>query len=362
MAEIRRYEDIMEQALGCMIANQDKITDFNRGSVIHTFLDTLARIAERIYVAIRQGYNENLRMVPCSLFRFERKDGTPASGTVEFARKNPVPGRTAIPKSTRVSGNGKTYLTTAAGYIEDGCLASNSIPAVAEKAGSGYNVPGGTVTSIDSALPSDVSSVTNRDPMTGGTDRESESEFDERFRTHLNGLSGTNDYAIMSAVLGLPSVRSVSLKNHKPPLRNVYNMSVYVDDGSGEASDETLEAARLAVEGDGTSLHQGHLAPGVNVRVVPPLTVQVVFPSVSVDVYRANLGEAELEIKGILAQYVNGLAIGKPVIISEAVSRIKKLPYVYDVKIPQENVDVQNEQIARYGSASLSLREIVNVA
>jgi uncharacterized phage protein gp47/JayE len=360
MAEIRRYDDIMQQALAGMIANQDKITDFNRGSIIHTFLDTVARIAERIYVAIRQGYNENLRLIPYSLFKFTRKMGTPATGAVEFQRGNPLPTRTAIPKSTRISGEGKTYLTTAAGYIETGALYSNPIPVIAEKAGTEYNVPSDTIDTIDSVLPTDVIAVVNNNAMTGGTNMEPENEFDERFKIHINGLSGTNDYAIMDAVLRIPMVRSVSLKNHKPPLRNIYNLSIYVDDGSGEASDETIEAARLEVEGDGTSLHQGHLAPGVNIRIIPPATVPVIFPSVTVDVYRADLGIAELEIKDIIAGYVNSLTIGKSVVISEVTTRIKKLPYVYDVKIPQDNVDLQSDQIARYSNANVSIRETGN--
>ena len=53
MAEIRRYGDIMEQAVANMAALQDQITDFNKGSNIHTMLDTISRIVERAYVAIR---------------------------------------------------------------------------------------------------------------------------------------------------------------------------------------------------------------------------------------------------------------------------------------------------------------------
>ena len=362
MAEIRRYDDIMQHALAGMIANQDKITDFNRGSIIHTFLDTVARIAERIYVAIRQGYNDNLRLVPYSLFHFERKMGNAATGAVEFQRANPIPTRTPIPKSTRLSGSGKSYLTTALGYIEPGALYSNPIPVKAEKAGKEYNVPPDTINTIDSVLPTDVVAVVNHDPMTGGTNMESDNEFDERFKIHLNGLSGTNDYAIMDAVLDLPMVRSVSLKKHKPPLRNIYNLSVYVDDGSGEATEETLEAARLAVEGDGTSIHQGHLAPGVNVRIIPPATVPVLFPNVTVYVYRADLGAAELEIKNVIAEYVNSLTIGKSVVISEVIARIKKLSYVHDVKIPQDNIDLQSDQIPRYSNANLNIREVGDAA
>jgi len=360
MAEIRLYDDIMRQATAGMIANQDKITDFNRGSVIHTFLDTVARLAERIYVAIRQGYNENLRLVPYSLFKFSRKEGIHATGAAEFRRGNPVPTRTTIPKATRVSGGGGTYITTATGFIEPGALYSNPVPVIAEKPGRGYNAPSYTVENIDTMLPTDVAEVVNHDPITGGTDMETENEFEERFKMFLNGLSGTNSYAIMNAALSIPAVRSVSVKNHKPPLRNIYNMTVYVDDGSGAAADDTLEAVRLEIEGDGTPLRQGHLAPGVNIRVAPPLVVPVVFEGVVADIFRADPDIADMEIRAVLAEYVNSLTIGKSVVISEIIARLMKLPYIRDVKIPMENAELQSDQIARFGNAVIVIREIGN--
>ena len=84
MAKIRRYDEIMEGATANMIAKQDKITDFNEGSIIHTILDTVARIAERAYVAIRQGYNEMLAILPYSPFKLTKKEGLYANP------KNPV--------------------------------------------------------------------------------------------------------------------------------------------------------------------------------------------------------------------------------------------------------------------------------
>jgi hypothetical protein len=310
MAEIRRYDDIMQQALGAMIANQEKITDFNRGSIIHTFLDATARISERIYVAIRQGYNDNLRLVPYSLFKFRRKNGTAASGAVEFQRENPLPTRTIIPSGTRVSGDGKTYITTAVGYIEPDALYSNAISVISDGSGIQFNIPSYTINAIDSVLSTDVAVVVNHDAMTGGTNQETENEFDERFKIHINGLSGTNDYAIMDAALSLDMIRSVSIKNHKPPLRNVYNMSIYVDDGSGSATTEILAAVKLAIEGDGTAANKGHLAPGVNIRVIPPYTVPVHY-TVILYVYRAEIEAADLETRSVLANYTNGLTLAK---------------------------------------------------
>ena len=360
-AEIRRYDDIMEQATANMIALQDQITDFNKGSNIHTLLDSISRIAERNYVAIRQGYNDNLRLVPYSLFKFKRKDGRRANGTAVFSRSAPLPSRSIIPSGTKWSFGDKTYSTTETGFIEAGQKDSNAIKTIAAENGTSYNIPAGVMGTIDTAVPSDVETVTNNIAITGGMDIETDDEFDERFKIFFNGLSGTNDYAIKYAALELDVVRSVSLKIHKPPLKNIFNLSVYVDDGSGSASDETIAAVKLAIEGDGTPQHQGHLAPGVNIRVLPPQMIPVDV-SVMVEIYRADIQGAEEEVKRVIAEYINSLTINKKVVLSEITTRIKRIPYVRDVKIisPAENIFVGSDQIPRYGTADVEIRETDN--
>jgi len=202
--------------------------------------------------------------------------------------------------------------------------------------------------------------VTNDKPVTGGLDIESDAEFDERFKTFFNGLSGTNIYAIKSAALELDTVRSASVKNHKPPLKNIFNMSVYVDDGSGGATDETIAAVKLAIEGDGAEI-QGHLAPGVNIRVLPPQTVPINL-KIIVYVYRADISGAEVEIRRIVTEYINSLTIGKPFIKSELIKRIRTLNYTVDVDVvsPVENIVNGMDQIFRLESADIDIRENVN--
>jgi len=360
MAEIRRYDDIMEQATANMIALQDQITDFNKGSNIHTILDTVSRLAERAYVAIRQGYNDNLRLVPYSLFKFKRKEGGKANGTAVFSRSAPLPSRSIIPSGTKTSFGEKSYSTTETGFIDAGQKDSNAIKIIAEEKGTGFNLPSGVIGTIDTAVPSDVETVINNNAITGGTDVESDEEFDERFKIFFNGLSGTNEYAIMSAALELDVVRSVSLKTHVPPLKNIYNMSVYVDDGSGTASEKTLEAVNLAIRGDGTPQHQGHLAPGVEIRVLPSQMIPINI-SVIVEIFSADNQKAKSEIKGIITEYINSLKISKDVICSEISARIKKLAYVRDIKIisPKENITTGSDQIPRCGNIIVDLTNLI---
>lgn len=357
MAKIRRYDEIMAGATANMIAKQDKITDFNEGSIIHTILDTVSRIAERMYVAIRQGYNELLVLIPYSLFGFERKNGFHASGKVIFKRSVALSAQSIVPKGTRVSGGGYSFTTTEAAIIPVGGTESAAVEVVADKAGRAF-VAAGVINTIDSVVPADVVEVTNPYALSGGTDQETDAEYKERFRIYINGLSGTNSYAIKSAALSVNAVRSVSTQNHKPPYKNLYNMSIYVDDGSGGATEETIEAVRRAIEGDDTEANPGHLAPGINIRVLSPTAIPVVI-EMDASIYSIDTDEAREGIRSVVSSYINGLTIGKPVVLSEIITKVMALNYVKDVSIssPQVNVTPAINQIARTGTIKINLTE-----
>ena len=359
MAKIRRYDEIMQGATANMIAKQDKVTDFNEGSIIHTILDTVARIAERAYVAIRQGFNEMLAILPFSPFGLEKKNGLSASGVVIFSRSNALGSQTVVPKGTVVSNGELKFITTEAGIIAADAVYSDNITVVAENPGKEYNLAIGSVNVIESIVPVDVVSVSNPYAMTGGSNEETDAEFEERFKLFINGLSGTNVYAIKNAALSVNTVRSVSIQNHKPPYKNIYNMTIYVDDGSGGVSEETLEAVKLVVEGDCTEENPGHLAPGVNIRVIAP-TALPVNVEMTVSVLSTDLDEAKLEIENVITAYVNNLAINEKCIVSEMITKVMALNYVKDVAVvsPTSNVEPSINQIARIGTIAITLVEV----
>lgn len=354
--KIRRYKEIMEAAMANMIAKQDKITDFNEGSVIHTILDTVARLAERAYVAIRQGFNTQLEIMPHSIFDMSKKQGQFASGTVFFYRDKPLDSTTIIAKGTRVSDGALFFVTTEAGTIASGAIESDEITIVAEASGVKCNLPPEVINIIDSTVSADVVSVSNKLALTGGSDGETDAQFNARFKAFLNGLSGTNEYAIKYAALKLSSVRSVSLKEHNPPLENIYNLSIYVEDGSGGASEETLEEVKLTIEGDDTELNQGHLAPGINIRVLPPTALPINI-TINADVIYSDAEQARMEIEKTVLSYVNGLTIGENCLVSEIVARVMGLNFVKDVNViePIRNTEVGYNQIARVGTLVVTM-------
>lgn len=360
MIKIKRYDEIMQDAIANFVARQDKVTDLNEGSVIHTILDTVSRIAEREYVAIRQGYNEMLSLVPYSIFGFERKSGTKAGGSVVFYRDTPINADTTIPSGTKVQGGGVQFVTTENTIIEAGGIESNAVTTVAENFGMDYNVGRHEIDTIISTVAMDVSGVKNDVPFTGGTDNETDEQFETRFRAYLAGLSGTNTYAIKNAALALNGVRSVATQTHNPPYGGVYNISIYVDDGSGGASDEILQAVRNVIEGDGTESNPGHLAPGVIARVCAPDTLLL---DVEVEAITANVdGDvAKTEVEEVIAGYVNGLAVGEPFIRAELIKRIMALSYVNNTNIvsPADDRQVEISTILRLQNSTVSIAEEV---
>ncbi|MGL4981277.1 MAG: baseplate J/gp47 family protein [Treponemataceae bacterium] len=359
MAKIKRYKEIMDSAVANMIARQDKVTDFNEGSIIHTILDTISRLVERAYVAIRQGYNEQLSILPYSPFKMEKKDGLYSSGKVIFSRENKIGSVSVIPKGTRVSGGGLFFVTTESGTIMADSIDSNSIEVVAELAGSEGNLKAYTIDGIETVIPVDIVSVRNDFSFSGGTDEETDVEFEQRFKSYINGLSGTNTYAIKNAALSINKVRSVSVQNHKPLLNDIYNISIYVDDGSGGAEDHVINEVKNLIEGDGTEANSGHLAPGINIRVLAPTIIPVDIDT-EVFVFATDIDTVEEDIRLVISSYVNGLTIGKPVILSELIKKVMDLSYVKDITIksPPGNIEPSINQIARLGTLKIVIQEI----
>jgi hypothetical protein len=358
VGEIRRYKEIMEDAVARFAAGQDRITDFNEGSAIYCLLDTFSRLLERAYIGIRQGYNDNIRLVPYSLFNFKKKAGRYAAGRVTFRRAQAEAGLSAIPVGTVVSAGDREYVTVENGAIANGAIASGAIAIKARESGALYNKDAHTVTKVVSSLSSDIVSVDNEEAIVGGTEEESDGEAEGRFKEYINGLSGTNSYAIVEAARRVESVRSVSIKNHRPLYRGIFNLSVYVDDGSGGAEEATIEAVRLAVEGDGSAAHPGHVAPGVNIRVTRPESVAVYF-EVTACVPVAGAGSAEALICGALAAHIQNLLIGESVSITHAEAALLDIPCVLDARItkPAENVIIESGQIAWYKGAAVKIVE-----
>lgn len=367
--QTKNYETLLSEMKNYMIANQSKLTDFNHGSIIMTLFESIANIVEQAYIDTRNGYSNNLKQIATSIFGFKRKDGQKASVNVYFTRNEANTTSINIPSNTIVSDGIHNFTTTSIAVIPAGKTESTVVSAIADKTGSDYNISSGSINTIVSTVSGEIVSVTNPARAVGGFNTESESEMLARFKTYINGLQGTNYYGLKAGILALSdeeySVRSVGIEEHFPPITddsdNAYNVTIYIDDGTGAMTEKLKNKISDLVNGDGTSEHPGLRAAGINVRILPANQVEINI-SVSVQIYRTETEVAKSEITETLTNYINDLEIGENVIVSDLVMILRQISYITDVQQLQvgtknlgtENIVLKQNQIARMGKLSIT--------
>ena len=358
-----RYPVILERMKNHMISGQNKVTDFNQGSVIMTIFESVASIIAQAYVDTRNGYYNNLRSTAYSVFDFKKKNGKKASVNVKFSRATAGSNSVVILRGTKVSDGNHTFVTTSNVVIDIGRTESPLVSATAEDIGIEYNVEANTLTTIESTVPIDVVEVTNPSRAYGGANEETESEALARFKLYLNGLQGTNYYGIKAGVLAIDGVRSVGVDEHFPPKSGIYNLTVYVDDGTGSLTDSLKETVKTKINGDQTQENPGLRAAGIQVDVQSATNVPINI-SVTVKTYRVEDSKAIADVKQVLEEEINRLGINENVVWTNIILALRRISYVKDVSDllvngGNDNVQIGKSQIARFGGAAVTPISVV---
>jgi hypothetical protein len=84
----------------------------------------------------------------------------------------------------------------------------------------------------------------------GGAENEAWSDYAARFSDYI-------------------PVRSLSVEEHFPPLDGIWNMTVYLEDGSGGMTESAISEAKRIIDGIGSDTG-GYCAPGINIRYPTP--------------------------------------------------------------------------------------------
>lgn len=361
--ETRNYNQIMNEMIDSAIAGGSGITDFNDGSNIKTIFESIARPLEQGYIDTRNGYNNNLRAIPYSVFDFKQKQGQKATVLVKFTRNAALTSVSTIPSGTRVSNGSLVFTTTEVATITSGQTVSNEVGAIAESVGLEYNVAADTIQTIESNLSAEIVGVNNAHAAVGGTDAETQTQMLRRFKTFINGLQGSNRYGIEAGVLGLEGVRSVGLEEHFPPKNDIYNFTIYVDDGTGGLDDTIKNQVLDLVNGTDTEEQPGLRAAGVNFDVSSAVPINVDI-KVTATIYRVEEARINNDITVKLQEYINGLGIHESVILSSVIVLLRQIPGITDisglmfktnVEWSTDNVNIGINQIARFGSIDITI-------
>ena len=356
----KRYDELLDEMKASAIAGNSGITDFNEGSIIMTIFESVARPMEQAYVDTRNGYSNNLRAIPYSIFDFKQKTGQKASVNVVFTRNEATDTTSTIPVGTRVSDGNLVFITTEIGTINVNETESNSIPATAEEIGLKYNVSENTITTIESNLTAEIVGVNNPYKATGGTDPETQTQMLRRFKYMINGLQGSNRYGIMAGVLGIEGVRSVGIEEHFPPKSNIYNFTVYVDDGTGRLTEDLKNACEDLINGNDTEEKPGLRAAGVNMDIQAASIIAITI-EVTATIYRVEEARVRNTITTKLQEYINGLGIHEDVVLSSIVVLLKQISGITDISGltingSTDNINIGVNQIARFNSVEITIQ------
>ncbi len=211
-------------------------------------------------------------------------------------------------------------------------------------------------------ISADIVAVNNAGEATGGVNAEDWTAYISRFADYILGLSRTNLAGFKAAIISTNLVRSISIVEHFPPVDGIWNMTVYCEDGSGGMTDEAIADVKAIIDGTGTLTDGGYRAPGINVRYLTPEKVPV---SVSLEVTAdqeavSNISDAAIsaEIIEAVKKHVNALETGRDFVISDLTVALKRISYVYDVKItaPTEKTIITDDKIARFETCDVTLR------
>ncbi len=305
--EMKRYSQIYSEMRDYVVAHQDKITDFNAGSVISSILEALAREIAALYLKTMANVDVYARSLAYSQFNFEKKGGLAASGSVVFSRNAASSSEVAIPAETRVAtGSGIEFTTSAEVKILAGARDSASVVVACADVGALGNIRANMVDTIVGTLLG-VDTVNNAAAFGGGVDVESEEDYHNRFREYILGLGRSSVPGIRATALAVNGIRSVSVVEHFPPADG-FNFTLYAEDGSGYLPNTLKGLIQTALDGDDSE--PGARACGITCRTLAP-TVLAVNPSIVIRInWSIPSGLIEDGIRTKLTKYINSLKIG----------------------------------------------------
>jgi uncharacterized phage protein gp47/JayE len=344
----KSYREILESMRNYIIAHQDKITDFNEGSVILSIIEAIGRELVALYNKCISNVELYSKDMAYAQFDFTKKIGIAASGSVIFSRKASSVLSVNIPAGTIISTrSGLKFITTASGMIATGSKESGLVPASCNEIGDIGNIGINSITTIESSIYG-IDYVRNDNAFIGGLNKETDEEYKVRFNEFIIGLGKSSVSGVRSTALSINGVRSVSVVEHFPA-EDGYHFTLYAENGSGGLPAVTKASLEAVICGNDTV--EGVRACGVNSRVLAP-TIVYVNPVILFKVDGSiPAGLIEEQIRNNVTHYVNSLKIGE--------SYEKKLVYNMAIKqmglvdintITPATTTITKRQIIRLGT------------
>ncbi len=369
--QIRDFASIAAGMINYMRATQEKITDFNVGSVARTLVEAPAVELDELYQQMFIGLREAIPVSVYNSFGFGALPAEAGSGAARFSCLVAAPANVLIPAGTAIRAPSGTYKY--ATLIDATLLAGQThvdVMVYCEVAGSITNALANTLTEMVSPI-SGIDSVTNPIAFTNGREAETETERKIRFQGYIaslpRGTSSAVAYGAKQASLkdvnGLIIEDVHFVKIVEPYLTDVLQpiglALCYIHNGGGGTSSSLVTEAQKIIDGyrlaDGTPV-PGWKAAGVVVNVIAAGEVLVnVTAVVTVSGY-SDAATTRTAVSDAIQAYLRGVDIGVTISPSEIIATAMKVTGVTKITLtlPSGDVTALSSQKIMPGVVSLT--------
>lgn len=273
--QLKDFVSIAASMVNYAKATQDKVTDFNVGSVARTMLEAPAIEIEELYQRMFAGIMDAIPVAIYRAFGFAALEETAARGSVAVEFGVPIEVGFTIPAGTifRAPDSGLTYLSAAPVSVERGDTAV-WLTVVSTAAGAAGNIEAGAIREVvNFELPTGARVVSAA--ITSGRDGEKDEERLARFNDFIQSLNrGTLSsvlYAASQAAIKSDAGVIVEFVTRVGKREEAGHVDVYIYGSNGMPSNELIAAAQRIIDGyyeeDGTAV-PGYAPAGNKIKVV----------------------------------------------------------------------------------------------
>lgn len=367
--QIKDFASIAASMINWMRATQQKLTDFNVGSVARTLVEAPAAEIDELYQQMFSGLKEAIPVSVYNSFEFAAIVALPATGLIRVtvtAAADPV----GIPAGTTFAiDGGQSYtsnddVTIAPGSTYLDVLVTCTVPGTVGNILSGQNF------TVEPAIPGFVSAQ-NLAAFASGVDTETEDGRKNRFNAFVSNLPrGTVSalkYGLTLAYLtdagGNTTERVTSSSIIEPyvddPAQPIALVNCYIHNGSGGTSGALVNRAREVIYGyydvNGKAV-PGWKAAGVKVDVYAATETAVPVTGMLTGVAGYDRPTLIDDAEQVIYNYILSRGIGEPVIMSELVRQVKDIDGVYDIvfSAPAANVAADAQTKLMPGAITLT--------
>ncbi len=246
---IKDFSTVYETMKTYIIANQDKITDFNEGAVITTILESVADQFETLYIETNLTFQDKFLELIYSFFEHKRLDASKSFMSVTFKREDTTDLKDDIVIEAGhkiVSANNIVFLTKKEAIIKSGFTSISHIACESEETGSKNNIfiddPNGAnewIGSLKSKTPTKPkTTIIQENIASGGCDEEDDDSYYNRFLLLMAGFGGSEKKSIQYEVLKIDYIKDCNVYDCDDTAGYFFKVVVVKQDYSDLSVDE----------------------------------------------------------------------------------------------------------------------------